>query len=232
MLGRPPVRASPGGPAVWSSHVARCAARRARSRRRLVGRAVPRRCGARCPGSRLTVHDVGLNPLRAGFLDVLERMGGGWGSSTGERSPASSSATSRSRAASSWRRRSRPPRCRGWSTSSRWSRCSPRWRTATRASAAPRSSGEGVRPGRDDGRGVCGDRRARRDEARRLPLRGVPSRLRGRLIDAAGDHRIAMLGAVAGVTSSEGVRLSGAEAVAISFPGFFDRLSTVAVRAR
>jgi len=38
-----------------------------------------------------------------------------------------------------------------------------------------------------------------------------------------------MLGAVAGVTSSEGVRLTGAEAVEISFPGFFELLSTVAV---
>ena len=28
-----------------------------------------------CPGSDLTVHDVGLNPRRTGFLDVLERMG-------------------------------------------------------------------------------------------------------------------------------------------------------------
>ncbi len=27
------------------------------------------------PGSTLTVHDIGLNPLRTGFLDVLERMG-------------------------------------------------------------------------------------------------------------------------------------------------------------
>ena len=27
------------------------------------------------PGSLLTVHDVGLNPLRSGILDVLERMG-------------------------------------------------------------------------------------------------------------------------------------------------------------
>ena len=60
-------------------------------------------------------------------------------------------------------------------------------------------------------------------------VRGVPARLRGGSIDAAGDHRIAMLGAVAGVTSSDGVRLNGAEAVEISFPGFFDLLSTVAV---
>ena len=37
-------------------------------------------------------------------------------------------------------------------------------------------------------------------------------------MDSFGDHRLAMLGAVAGLVSREGVRLEGAEAVAISFP--------------
>ena len=58
-------------------------------------------------------------------------------------------------------------------------------------------------------------------------VRGVPSRPRGGTIDAAGDHRIAMLGAIAGAVSREGVRLEGAESVAISFPGFFDLLESV-----
>ena len=53
---------------------------------------------------RLTVHDVGINPLRAGLLDVLERMGVRVASSTGGRSPASRSATSRCRRPSSSRR--------------------------------------------------------------------------------------------------------------------------------
>jgi 5-enolpyruvylshikimate-3-phosphate synthase len=38
-----------------------------------------------------------------------------------------------------------------------------------------------------------------------------------------------MLGAVAGLSSSEGVRLAGAESVDVSFPGFFELLSTVAL---
>jgi len=58
-------------------------------------------------------------------------------------------------------------------------------------------------------------------------VRGTPARPRGGTIDAAGDHRIAMLGAVAGVVSREGVRLEGAESVSISFPGFFDLLASV-----
>ena len=60
-------------------------------------------------------------------------------------------------------------------------------------------------------------------------VRGVPSRPRGGTIDAAGDHRIAMLGAVAGLVSREGVRIEGAECVAISFPGFYEALSDLAL---
>ena len=55
-----------------------------------------------------------------------------------------------------------------------------------------------------------------------------PPRPRGGTIDAAGDHRIAMLGAIAGVVSREGVALEGAESAAISFPGFFDLLGDLA----
>jgi 3-phosphoshikimate 1-carboxyvinyltransferase len=41
---------------------------------------------------------------------------------------------------------------------------------------------------------------------------------------------MAMLGAVAGLVSREGVRLEGAEAAAISFPGFFELLDSVSKR--
>jgi 3-phosphoshikimate 1-carboxyvinyltransferase len=58
-------------------------------------------------------------------------------------------------------------------------------------------------------------------------IRGVPTRPRGGVVDAAGDHRIAMVGAIAGVSSRDGVELRGAEAVAVSFPGFFELLAGV-----
>ena len=61
-------------------------------------------------------------------------------------------------------------------------------------------------------------------------VRGVPSRPKGGGMSAAGDHRIAMLGAVAGLVSREGVEVGGAEAVAISFPGFFELLDSVTHR--
>jgi 3-phosphoshikimate 1-carboxyvinyltransferase len=56
----------------------------------------------------------------------------------------------------------------------------------------------------DDGFAVHGD--------------GTP--LRGGTIDARGDHRIAMLGAIAGLASQEGVEVLGMDSAAISYPGF------------
>jgi 3-phosphoshikimate 1-carboxyvinyltransferase len=51
-------------------------------------------------------------------------------------------------------------------------------------------------------------------------VRGDGSPLRGGTIDAKGDHRMAMLGAVAGLASTEGVEVVGMEASGISYPGF------------
>ncbi len=44
--------------------------------------------------------------------------------------------------------------------------------------------------------------------------------LRGGTIDSHGDHRIAMLGAIAGAASSEGVEVVNMAAAAVSYPGF------------
>jgi len=44
--------------------------------------------------------------------------------------------------------------------------------------------------------------------------------LRGGAIDSHGDHRIAMLGAVAGLASRDGVEVNGMDAAAVSYPGF------------
>jgi 3-phosphoshikimate 1-carboxyvinyltransferase len=56
----------------------------------------------------------------------------------------------------------------------------------------------------DDGFAVHGD--------------GAP--LRGGTIDARGDHRIAMLGAIAGLASQEGVEVLGMDSAAVSYPDF------------
>ena len=44
--------------------------------------------------------------------------------------------------------------------------------------------------------------------------------LRGGTIDALGDHRMAMMGAVAGLASREGVEVVGIDAAAVSYPSF------------
>ena len=49
--------------------------------------------------------------------------------------------------------------------------------------------------------------------------------LRGGTIDARGDHRLAMMGAVAGLASREGVEVLGMDAAAVSYPGFIEDLT-------
>jgi 3-phosphoshikimate 1-carboxyvinyltransferase len=49
--------------------------------------------------------------------------------------------------------------------------------------------------------------------------------LRGGTMDAEGDHRLAMLGAVAGLASREGVEVRGFEAADVSYPRFAEDLS-------
>ena len=51
--------------------------------------------------------------------------------------------------------------------------------------------------------------------------------LRGGTIPAHGDHRLAMLGAVAGLASTEGVEVDGIEAAAVSYPRFEQDLATL-----
>ena len=51
--------------------------------------------------------------------------------------------------------------------------------------------------------------------------------LRGGRIEAHGDHRLALLGAVAGLASEEGVEVVGMEAAAVSYPGFADDVAAL-----
>ena len=51
-----------------------------------------------------------------------------------------------------------------------------------------------------------------------------PRRLEGARVDSAGDHRIAMALAVAGLIADGKTEIEGAECVEISYPGFFDHL--------
>ena len=51
-------------------------------------------------------------------------------------------------------------------------------------------------------------------------VRGDGSPLKGGTIDSQGDHRMAMLGAVAGLASTEGVEVVGMDAAGVSYPAF------------
>ncbi|HEY4346531.1 MAG TPA: 3-phosphoshikimate 1-carboxyvinyltransferase [Gaiellaceae bacterium] len=181
------------------------------------------------PGSTLTVHDIGLNPLRTGILDVLERMGVRVGIQNrrriageliGDIEVASSELVATTIEAQE------VPRLVDEIPLVAL--------LATMAHGTTRVSGaEELRAKESDRidttttalRAIGAHMEARPDG---FVVRGVPSRLRGGSIDAAGDHRIAMLGAVAGVVSREGVRLAGAECASISFPGFYDLLAGLA----
>jgi 3-phosphoshikimate 1-carboxyvinyltransferase len=51
--------------------------------------------------------------------------------------------------------------------------------------------------------------------------------LRGGAVDSRGDHRLAMLGAIAGLASIEGTEVAGMEAAGVSYPGFESDLASL-----
>jgi 3-phosphoshikimate 1-carboxyvinyltransferase len=55
-----------------------------------------------------------------------------------------------------------------------------------------------------------------------------PRYLEGARVDSAGDHRVAMALAVAGLIADGKTEIEGAECVDISYPGFFDDLESLA----
>jgi 3-phosphoshikimate 1-carboxyvinyltransferase len=62
-----------------------------------------------------------------------------------------------------------------------------------------------------------------------LFIRGVAF-LRGGTVDAAGDHRIAMSGAVAATVCRDDVTVAGAESVAKSYPAFWDEFERLRLK--
>jgi 3-phosphoshikimate 1-carboxyvinyltransferase len=72
--------------------------------------------------------------------------------------------------------------------------------------------------------GLGGDLEATEDG---FVVRGTGG-LRGGTIDSRGDHRLAMVGAVAGLASDTGVEVVGMEAAAVSYPGFAEDLRALA----
>jgi 3-phosphoshikimate 1-carboxyvinyltransferase len=183
------------------------------------------------PESRITIHDISLNPRRTGLLNVLARMGGRVGILARRKIGAEQAGDIEVRSAeltATTIHSSEVPllvdelplfallaaHARGESWV--YGAGELRHKETDRIEAvvdALRAVGTRVRA-TDDG----------------FAITGVPARVRGGNVDARGDHRIAMLGAVAGLASREGVDVRGAESVAISFPGFFDLLEEISHR--
>jgi 3-phosphoshikimate 1-carboxyvinyltransferase len=181
------------------------------------------------PGSAVTVHGVGLNSRRAGLLDVLERMGARiaiynrrsiGGEPAGDVEVRSSDLVGATISAAE------VPSLIDELPVLAVAACHARGETVVRGAEELRAKESNrIEAVVEELRRVGGHIRATRDGFR---IKGVPARLRGGIVDSRGDHRLAMLGAVVGVASREGVELRGAEAAATSFPGFFDVLDQVA----
>ena len=183
-------------------------------------------------GSEIRIHGVGVNPTRTGFLAVLERMGARIAvfnrRSQGGEPVADLEIGSTPLVATEIRPDEVPLLIDEL----------PLW-----ALVAGMARGESVVTGAQELRVKESDRIATVKEALRplgiriettrdgLRVRGVPARPKGGgVVRAAGDHRIAMLGAIAGLVSREGVDVEGADAVAVSFPDFFGVLESLALR--
>jgi 3-phosphoshikimate 1-carboxyvinyltransferase len=184
------------------------------------------------PGSELYLHGVGINPTRTGLLDVLERMRARVTLFNKRKLGTETVADIEVRSASLVATRVAPSEV-------------PRMvdELPLVALLAGLARGETVIGGVQELRVKETDRvETVKDVLKPLGIRvsagedelrvvGVPARPKGGgSADSQGDHRIAMLVAVAGLVSREGVRLEGAEAAAVSFPGFFELLDSVSKR--
>jgi 3-phosphoshikimate 1-carboxyvinyltransferase len=181
------------------------------------------------PGSAVTVHGVGLNPRRTGLLEILERMGakvaiynrrpiGG--------EPAGDVEVRSSDLVGATITPEEVPALVDELPLLAVAASHARGETVVRGASELRvKESDRLEAIVEELRRIGGHARATRDGFR---IKGVPTRLRGGAVDARGDHRLAMLGAIAGVASREGVELRGADVVETSFPGFFDVLEGIA----
>ena len=183
------------------------------------------------PGSDLTVHGVGLNPRRTGLLEVLKRMGvrvsifnrrkfgrelvGDVQVQHGELSATEIGANE-------------VPLLVDELPLVALLAASAHGETIVRGAAELRvKESDRIEAVTDLLRATGAHVKSRKDG---WAITGVPTRLRGGNVEARGDHRIAMLGAVVGLASREGVDIEDAETVAISFPGFYEVLDSLVRR--
>lgn len=184
---------------------------------------------AAIPGSELTVENVGVNPTRTGVLDALRAMG----------APAAIEAARDHSGEPAGNISIRGGRLHGVTIDGA---LIPRLIDELPALCiiAAVSEGRTVIRGASELRVKESDRigvlvtglRALGANVKERPdgMEIEGGRLRGGTVDAAGDHRIAMAFAIAGLLAEAPVTVRGAESVAISFPGFFETLEMLTGR--
>ena len=177
------------------------------------------------PGSRVLLRDVGVNWTRAGFLSVLERM---QAIVLAEREPAGTPLTGEEPVAeldvaagplvATVVEDAEIPLTIDELPLVALLGCFAEGETVVRDAAELRvKETDRIAAVVDGLRGLGADIEATQDG---FAVRGSAEGLRGGVLDSRGDHRLAMLGAVAGLASREGVEVVGMEAAAVSYPGF------------
>jgi 3-phosphoshikimate 1-carboxyvinyltransferase len=178
------------------------------------------------PGSELHVHGVNLNPRRTGLLDILERMGAKLtvynrreigGEPAGDVEVRSAALVGTTVGADE------VPLAIDELPLFAVAAAAARGDSVLRGAAELRAKESDRVEATVDALRALGVRARAREDG--FAVTGVPARLRGGRIASRGDHRLAMLGAVAGLASKDGVRIEDADAVSVSFPGFFEMLA-------
>jgi 3-phosphoshikimate 1-carboxyvinyltransferase len=172
------------------------------------------------PGSAVRVESVGLNPTRVGLLGILNRMGArieveevGW-----EAGEPIGAVTARHGELSGVRvGGAEVPLTIDELPLVGLLGCFAEGETIVTGAAELRHKESDRVAAVVDGLGALGAEIEAREDG--FSVRGGGS-LRGGRISSGGDHRIAMLGAVAGLASSDGVEVDGIDAAAVSYPRF------------
>jgi 3-phosphoshikimate 1-carboxyvinyltransferase len=180
--------------------------------------------------SRLVLEGVGVNWTRTGFLRIVERMGAivlAEAESVGELSadePASDLDVSHGPLEGTTVEPHEVPLAIDELPLVALLGCFAEGRTVVRGAGELRvKESDRIATVVDGLRGLGGEIEATRDG---FVVQGT-GRLRGGRLRAQGDHRLALLGAVAGVASQEGVTVEGMEAAEVSYPGFANDLKTL-----
>jgi 3-phosphoshikimate 1-carboxyvinyltransferase len=182
-------------------------------------------------GSELILQNVNVNPLRTGLIDVLERMGARiaiFNRRTVSGEPVADLEVRSTQLVATTVEREEVPRLVDELPLVALLGGVARGTTIVRGAEELRAKEtDRIETVTDALRGV-GVRIESKPDG--FAVRGTPARPRGGTVHARGDHRIAMLGAVAGLVSREGVKIEDSECVAVSFPGFYELLDQLAQR--